>query len=315
MMDASALLERLTAVAPAGTGQWNARCPAHEDREASLSVGLGRDRVLLHCHAGCGLGNIMHALGLSWRDIFTDTPDPGPIRITAPRPSPAAAAVEGAYERADLMDPLPEQTIMDHFAGQIGVAADRLLEVKGWSLATLQWFKMGWTGERITIPVHGPEGQLLTVLGYLPGGKPKMRALKGRGRHLFPAPERFPRRREGSGVWLVEGEPDAISAHELGLAAVAVPGVNTWQDDWDERFRGFRVTVCMDCDEQGRACAQQRAMDLGFAGVEARVVDLDPSRSDGFDLSDALVAARAEDRVKDLRAYLARLWFEAWSVT
>jgi hypothetical protein len=31
-----------------------AKCPAHADRRASLSISEGRDgRVLLHCHAGC----------------------------------------------------------------------------------------------------------------------------------------------------------------------------------------------------------------------------------------------------------------------
>jgi hypothetical protein len=191
--------------------------------------------------------------------------------------------------------------------------ADRLLEVKGWSLATLQWFGAGWTGERLTLPVYGVPGaagvrpDLLTVLGYVPGGQPKMRALKGRGRHLFPAPEYLT-----GNVWLVEGEPDAITMRELGIPAVAVPGVNTWRD-WEERFTGRRVTVCMDCDEQGRACAAERVDGFRRAGVEARAVDLDPSRDDGFDLSDALVAAREAGRVEDLRKYLARLWFEAWA--
>jgi hypothetical protein len=89
--------------------------------------------------------------------------------------------------------------------------------------------------------------------------------------------------------------------------------VSTWRDEWLDRFQGRRVTVCMDCDEQGRACAAERVDGFRRAGVEARAVDLDPSRSDGFDLSDALVAARAEGRVEDLRKYLARLWYEAWA--
>jgi hypothetical protein len=158
--------------------------------------------------------------------------------------------------------------------------------------------------------VRGPGDELLTVLGYVPGGTPKMRALRGRGRFLFPAPERL----NGKALWLVEGEPDAITGMELGLPAVAAPGVNVWRDEWDERFRGRRVTVCMDCDEQGRQCARERVDGFRRAGVEARAVDLDPSRDDGFDLSDALVAAREAGRVEDLRKYLARLWFEAWAV-
>ena len=48
-----------------------ARCPAHDDREPSLSIGEGEDgRVLLHCWAGCETRDIVAALGLNWSDLF-----------------------------------------------------------------------------------------------------------------------------------------------------------------------------------------------------------------------------------------------------
>ena len=38
-------------------GHWMARCPAHEDGKASLSITAGTDQpVVLHCHAGCERG-------------------------------------------------------------------------------------------------------------------------------------------------------------------------------------------------------------------------------------------------------------------
>ena len=44
---------------------WQARCPAHEDRRASLSIGQGEDgKLLLHCHAGCAFDDIMTAAGI-----------------------------------------------------------------------------------------------------------------------------------------------------------------------------------------------------------------------------------------------------------
>lgn len=56
-----------------GHGQWTARCPAHDDRQNSLSVGEGEDgRVLLHCHAGCDIEKIIAALGLSAADLFPE---------------------------------------------------------------------------------------------------------------------------------------------------------------------------------------------------------------------------------------------------
>ena len=53
---------------------WMARCPAHDDRRASLSIGAGHDgRVLLHCHAHCTPDAICAAAGLELRDLFPDT--------------------------------------------------------------------------------------------------------------------------------------------------------------------------------------------------------------------------------------------------
>lgn len=48
-----------------------ARCPAHDDRSPSLSVGEGLDgRVLLHCFACCSTADIVAALGLHLSDLF-----------------------------------------------------------------------------------------------------------------------------------------------------------------------------------------------------------------------------------------------------
>lgn len=68
------ILSRLQGV-KGGHGQWTARCPAHDDRQNSLSVGEGRDgRVLLRCHAGCDVDRIAAALGVAKSDLFPDKP-------------------------------------------------------------------------------------------------------------------------------------------------------------------------------------------------------------------------------------------------
>lgn len=55
-----------------GTG-WIARCPCHDDRRASLSVGENpQGDVLLHCHAGCPAVAVVQALGLEPRDLFAE---------------------------------------------------------------------------------------------------------------------------------------------------------------------------------------------------------------------------------------------------
>ena len=204
---------------------------------------------------------------------------------------------------------LPGGEQLDAWERHITAVAPVLLNRKGWSSATLRRFELGYDGERVTIPVREADGTLVSVLRYRPGAKQKMLAPRGAGRYLFPAPERI----KVSDVWLVEGEPDAITAFELDLPAVAVPGVATWKSEWVERFRGRTVTICFDADIQGRNAAQDRRERFEAAGIAARVVDLAPRRLDGYDLSDALVQALRLRRLPDLRSYLRRLQKEAWT--
>ena len=65
------LLSKLEGVKPAGQGRWMAKCPGHDDRQASLSVREGDDgRVLVNCHANCTTENVVTALGMSMSDLF-----------------------------------------------------------------------------------------------------------------------------------------------------------------------------------------------------------------------------------------------------
>lgn len=64
------ILHRLQGVKPSNGG-WVARCPAHDDRNPSLSIGTGDDgRVLVHCFAGCPAEAVCSALGITSADLF-----------------------------------------------------------------------------------------------------------------------------------------------------------------------------------------------------------------------------------------------------
>jgi hypothetical protein len=62
---------------------WMACCPAHHDREPSLSISDTEDgKILVHCHAGCdqrGVVAVLRSLGL-WRDYH-----PNSIEHSTPR--------------------------------------------------------------------------------------------------------------------------------------------------------------------------------------------------------------------------------------
>lgn len=70
------LIERLDNPRQTGTGKWQARCPAHDDKSPSLSVAETRDgRTLIHCHAGCQAIDVVHAVGLELADLFPESTD------------------------------------------------------------------------------------------------------------------------------------------------------------------------------------------------------------------------------------------------
>ena len=73
-MEIEAFLDKLEGV-QSRQGYYVARCPGHEDREASLSITDTEDRILLNCHAGCKGDDVLDAMGLTWRDVVKHAVD------------------------------------------------------------------------------------------------------------------------------------------------------------------------------------------------------------------------------------------------
>jgi len=70
--DLEGILARLEGVRKAGDG-YNAKCPSHADKSPSLSIKeLDDGRVLMHCFAGCTVHEIMHSIGISFKDLFPE---------------------------------------------------------------------------------------------------------------------------------------------------------------------------------------------------------------------------------------------------
>jgi len=64
------LAGRLNNVRPKPGGGFTSRCPAHDDRENSLSVDQAADgKLLLHCFAGCSAAGVCRALGITTADL------------------------------------------------------------------------------------------------------------------------------------------------------------------------------------------------------------------------------------------------------
>jgi len=77
MSKAETILERLEMVRKTGSSKWIARCPAHNDGTPSLSVTEidSGNRVLIHCHGGCGALDVLESIGLDWSALYPDDQD------------------------------------------------------------------------------------------------------------------------------------------------------------------------------------------------------------------------------------------------
>jgi len=72
-MSAVNLLNALQKVKKTKEGQWMACCPAHEDKNESLSIKeLPDGRILIHCFAECAASEVLSSVGLGYEDLFPD---------------------------------------------------------------------------------------------------------------------------------------------------------------------------------------------------------------------------------------------------
>lgn len=83
---------------------WRAHCPAHDDRNPSLSVSIGDNGTwLVNCFAGCSVEDVVEALGLTMADLFPDGSGSSGPRQRTPKAEPDTC--DRAYQAA--LDVLP----------------------------------------------------------------------------------------------------------------------------------------------------------------------------------------------------------------
>ena len=102
LADVLAALESNGCKVQQANGGWKAQCPAHEDRNPSLSISDKGDKVLLHCHAGCTYPEILTALGF----------EKSPVPLVRRRPAGGACAL-----------PTGPQITTCHYVGADGTPA------------------------------------------------------------------------------------------------------------------------------------------------------------------------------------------------
>lgn len=73
-MHLNEIINRFNGAKSIGENRYQVKCPAHKDDKASLTISEEDNKILMHCHAGCDLNNILNAIGLQEKDLFNNPP-------------------------------------------------------------------------------------------------------------------------------------------------------------------------------------------------------------------------------------------------
>lgn len=66
------ILSRFEGVKQRNNNSYQCKCPAHEDKQASLTISGENGKILFHCHAGCNTETILSQVNLSFKDLHTE---------------------------------------------------------------------------------------------------------------------------------------------------------------------------------------------------------------------------------------------------
>lgn len=96
-------LSRLQRVRKTGPSSWMASCPAHEDKSPSLTVSVKPDgKLLVYCHAQCGIEAVVGALGIDLTDLYPERPIEHSARER--NPFPAADVLRAIADEIDVLE-------------------------------------------------------------------------------------------------------------------------------------------------------------------------------------------------------------------
>lgn len=229
-MTASELAARLQA-RPAGDGKWRARCPAHDDKDPSLSVFEDADgRPGLKCFAGCTTDAVLAALGLTREDVWRNRTVRQSNRATPPRnPKRGAGSDRCTSEQQQsntpqrcngltLADLAAAKKLPEEFLAGLGLVNDR---------------------NRVKIPYFGADGQPAATR-YRVSMDTEPRFFWRRGsRVMLYGLERLAEAHKAGWLLLVEGESDCWTLWHHGLPALGIPGKDVWQPGWEKHLAGI----------------------------------------------------------------------------
>lgn len=236
------------------------QCPAHDDKQASLTVTRGHDSVLIHCHAGCSIENVLSTVGLKKSDLFYQEKRTGSswqVYIE----SREKKKIEAVYNYVSIN-------------GSYAFTKVRL-QGKKMLYGVLE-------NERFTYGLRGQTRKELKAV-YAPKGIQSINKAVSEGKPIF----------------IPEGEKDADTLTKQGYTAFSYGGVNDWSADMAQLCKGADVYVLADNDEPGRRVANIIQSDLQGIAKSAKVIVPVPDIPKA-DISDYFAAGHSREEFESL---------------
>lgn len=229
-----------------GRDQVQCICPAHRDKEASLTIGRGDRGTVLHCHAGCETADIVKAVGLSMRDLF--------YKDNAATVEKWRGYVEGR-EKRQIEDVYPYVDLSGRYAfTRLRLSGKKFI----YGIVNGDRFNYGLNGKhRKDIPA--------VYCGSLTGLQKAVDA--------------------GEVVFYCEGEKDVKTVNSHGLTGVTCGASGDWVQGCATLFEGADVVILQDNDDAGRKSARAIAKDLKPVAKRVRIIVPTPDIEHG-DVSD-----------------------------
>ena len=207
-------------------------CPAHSDKQASLTITKGKKCTLFHCHSGCSIDDVLSAAGILKKDTFYDT-EPLKANWRAYIESREKRKIEAVY----------------NYVSCNGTYAFTKIRLEGKKLlyGILK-------NERFTygLPRDTPRKSLKAIYGNV---KALNKAIT-----------------EGKLIFIPEGEKDVDTLTKQGYTAFSYGGVNDWQADFAELVKGADVIILADNDSPGKAVADAILRDIQPVAKSAKII-------------------------------------------
>lgn len=238
-----------------------ARCPMHDDKNASFTVNMETDAW--YCH-GCGTGGHYVEFIERYYDVGRDVAINAVKQWKARKtfPFPTEEYVESCIRK--LQERPAEIKVLNDF---------------GISNEVIEHFRLGWDDTRITIPLYSKTGRLINVRKYLPphrridgSNNSKCIGVRGCNEARFYPYENLTV--DKSTVYIVEGEKDCLCAISQGLNCVTSTGGSNMPEHEEQLFEGKEVYIMTDNDVAGNRLASRYISALDGIAKSIKLIKL-----------------------------------------